>query len=308
MKAGVDIVRYNFSHAKKAEYQKYFQKIKKVSPSTKLMIDLQGPRIRIGRLKGKRRLLAGQTAIFDTGKGQNSKSVIPLTENPLDHELAIGDPFLIANGTIETEVLSLKPDEIRVKVITGGTIRQGKSVNAPGVNISLPSLTEKDKADLEFGLKIGVDWIALSFVQAAQDILELRRLIGDQETKIIAKIERQPAIKNIDEILKAADGIMIARGDLGIETPIEELPFLQRDLIKKAKNHGKPSIVATQFLASMVDHNRPSRAEVSDIASAVLEGADGLMLSDETAIGQFPVEALLILKKVILRAEKEIGK
>lgn len=312
---GVDVVRVNFSHASYDQYKRVFKIVKDYNrlneKNVEMMLDLQGPRIRVGELPEEGLNLEIGTShcfIFEKG-GVYKDGVIPIDNSDLHADVKKGEPLFLANGEIELIINEVKYKKIRATVVRGGTLFSRKGINVPYTNMKKGGLTAKDIKDVEFGLKVGVDLIALSFVQTKDDVEKLRKIISKKKNiKIISKIERAIALKNIDEIIRVSDLIMIARGDLGIETPIEELPIIQKYFIKFAHWHDKPTIIATQVMTSMIKNPYPTKAEVSDIANAVLDGGDMVMLSDETAIGDYPVEAVRVLKKVIKRTEKYIDK
>ena len=315
-KAGVNIIRLNFSHASEGQYLA----IKKVVDSynkalgkkaIKIMVDLQGPRIRVGDLgdlglnlkKGETYKLAYQKSAFRKEKG-----IIPIDYPGLHQSLKPGEIIYLINGQIKLSVLSIKKRIIEAKVLRGGLLESRKGINLPQTMIKTGGLTEKDKRDLAFGVKAGCDFIALSFVQSKEDMLKARKLLKQYpEIKLIAKIERQLALDNINEIIASSDLIMVARGDLGIEIPIENLPIVQKNLVQLAHWQKKPVIIATQVLSSMIKNPQATRAEVSDIANAIFDRADMIMLSDETAIGDYPLEAVKLLKRVIQRSEAHLS-
>jgi len=319
LEAGVDIVRVNFSHASFEQFERIKKIItgfnKKSDRKILLIQDLQGPRIRVGTLPAEGlNLKDGEMASFSYGvksKVYDGK-VIPIDSASLHADIKKGDPLFLCNGDIEITVTEVKHKIIRGVIIRGGLLTSNKGINIPDTNLRAGGLTQKDINDVNFGLKIGVDYIALSFVQTAHDVERLRKIIVNSKTskkaKIISKIERGIALKNIDSIIMASDAIMVARGDLGIEIPIEDLPIVQKNLVRHAHWHDKPAIIATQVMTSMIKNPHPTRAEISDIANAVFDGADMVMLSDETAVGENAVEAVKILKKVIERTEKYIYK
>lgn len=306
IRAGMDIARINFSHCTHVEYRTMVRIITKLAKQEKrrvaILQDLQGPRIRIGNVPARGRVLKeGDEVLFST-LPRVPKGVITVDDPHIHLDVNVGHPLYLANGELELVIRAIEGPLIRAAVVRGGVLYPRKAVNLPHTTLTTSGLTEKDRRDVAAALAIGVDYIALSFVQSEKDVMALRELV-DGKAKIIAKIESAVALKHLDRIIQESDGIMIARGDLGIELPLERIPTIQKDLIRHAAWHGKPSIVATQMLTSMIDHRHPTRAEVSDIANAVWEGADALMLSDETAAGAYPVEALTTLVKVARHAE-----
>jgi pyruvate kinase len=303
--SGMNIARFNFSHTTPEQFlriksliEKYNQKLGK---KTKILLDLQGPRMRVGLLPEEGlNLKEGEEVTFSTGLSDNRAIHI---DNPHLHEdIEPGQPMYLSNGEIELKVVSKKGNKIMAKVLIGGVLYSRKGVNVPETKTRARGLTDKDLKDVKLGVENGVDFIALSFVGDKSDVRELREKINDPTTGIVAKIERRAAIANLEKIIKASDLIMVARGDLGVEFPLPEIPFLQKEIISKANRFDKPAIVATQMLASMVNHPHPTRAEVTDVANAVLDGAWGVMLSQETAFGHYPVQSLDYLTKITQRA------
>jgi len=315
LKSGVSLVRVNFSHATYEQYARIKKLVneynKKNKAHIKIMLDLQGPRIRVGKMpEGGLQMKEGEKYSFVFKKGGiYEKGIIPIDNAELHVDIKKGEPLFLANGELELTVSEIKDGFIKGTVIKGGILTSHKGINVPFTNLKKGGLTPKDIADVKFGLKAGVDYIALSFVQTANDVEKLRALIGSKKgVKIISKIERAIALRNIDEIIQASDVIMIARGDLGIEIPIEDLPIVQKYLVHFAHWHDKPAIIATQIMTSMIKNPHPTRAEISDIANAVLDGGDMVMLSDETTIGDHPFQAVKVLKKVVERTEKYLDK
>jgi pyruvate kinase len=316
IKSGVDMVRVNFSHATYDQYKR----IKKIIDSfnkehegrnVSLMLDLQGPRIRVGKFpEGGIVLHVDEVYQFTYSKlPYKVGGIIPIDNSELYKDIKKNHPLFLCNGAIELTVLEVKNKVITAKVINGGVLSSNKGINVPDTNMQKGGLTAKDIKDLKFGMKAGMDYVALSFVQTANDVTRLRTLLGKKsKVKIISKIERGIALKNIDKIIMASDVIMVARGDLGIEVPIEELPVIQKNLIRHSHWHNKPTILATQVMTSMIKNPHPTRAEISDIANAVFDGADMVMLSDETTVGDYPFEAVKLLKKVINKTEENIFK
>lgn len=315
LEAGVDIVRVNFSHATYEQYEKIKKIIdaynKKNKKHISLMLDLQGPRIRVGKMPEDGIMMhVDDIYQFTYSKAPyKDGGIIPIGNSELYRDIKKGEPLFLCNGAIELTVLEVKDKIITAKVITNGVLSSNKGINVPDTNIKKGGLTTKDIADAKFGVKAGMDYIALSFVQTENDVNRLRKLLGEgSRVKIISKIERGIALKNIDKIIAASDVIMVARGDLGIEVPIEELPIIQKNLIRHAHWHNKPAILATQVMTSMIKNPHPTRAEISDISNAVFDRADMIMLSDETTVGDYPVEAVKILKKVAKCAEEYVHK
>lgn len=314
--AGVDIVRVNFSHATYKQYKR-IQKIvnhfnvgseRKVS----IMLDLQGPRIRVGQMPDDGIIMKAEenySFVYSKKAYVKKGDLIPIDNPDLYKDIKKDQSLFLCNGAIELNVTSVKNKIISATVVNGGVLSSRKGINVPETNMKKGGMTAKDVKDAKFGIKAGMDYIALSFVQTANDVMRLRKILGKKsKVKIISKIERGIALKNIDRIISASDAIMVARGDLGIEVPIEDLPIIQKNLVRHAHWHDRPAIIATQVMTSMIKNPHPTRAEISDIANAVFDGADMVMLSDETTVGDYPLEAIKILKKVIDRAEKNIYK
>lgn len=310
--AGMDAARLNFSHGDYQTHRSALEAIRQSAVDRELFIpviqDLQGPKIRTGRLATHSvTLVAGSSLTITTEDILGTAERISTTYADLPNDVKPGDRILINDGLIELKVRDVRKGEILCTIVNGGELGEHKGMNFPGARLSAPALTEKDKEDLAFGIEIGVDAVALSFVRRAEDIQDLRTSLGSFRASlpIIAKIEKPEAISDIDRIIEAADAIMIARGDLGVEMPTEDVPMLQKMIIHRANRAGKPVIVATQMLESMVNEPRPTRAEATDVANAVLDGSDVLMLSAETALGKYPVEAVRTMAKIIAKAEAE---
>lgn len=316
LKAGVDMVRVNFSHATYDQYKRIQKLINNFNLSSErkvsLMLDLQGPRIRVGQMPADGIVMhEHETYKFTYSKVPYKKrgDIIPIDNIDLYKDIKKGEMLFLCNGAIELRVTDVKSKIITAIVINGGVLSSRKGINVPDTNIKKGGMTAKDLKDAKFGVKAGMDYIALSFVQTANDVLRLRSILGKKsKVKIISKIERGIALKNIDRIIAVSDAIMVARGDLGIEIPIEDLPIIQKNLVRHAHWHDRPAIIATQVMTSMIKNPHPTRAEISDIANAVFDGADMVMLSDETTVGDYPVEAVKILKKVINRTERHLYK
>lgn len=311
VRAGMDVARMNFSHGTHEEHIERVRTVREAAQAEGTVVtvlqDLQGPKIRVGKIKDDSVLLQkGQELTITTEPMEEGTSEqIYIDYDTLTDDAAVGGRILIDDGLLELEVTEVNDSTLRTRVIEGGPLRSRKGVNLPNIRTSTPSLTEKDLKDLELGLELDVDLIALSFVRERADVEELNRRI-DQAGKnigVIAKIEKPEAVRNIDDILEEVDGIMVARGDLGIEMPMEEVPGTQKDLIKKGMAAAKPVITATQMLESMVENPRPTRAEASDVANAVLDGSDAVMLSAETAVGAHPVRVVEAMNQIIRKAE-----
>ena len=311
--AGMNVMRLNFSHGSIEENQNRVDLLHRVMKDTgktvAIMQDLGGPKIRIGTFKDKTVVLqAGQTFILTTDDVEGTEEKVHVNYPELPKEVKPGTSIMIQDGTKKLQVIEVKGHDIITKVIVGGRLANHKGVNVPGANLSVKSLTDKDKEDVKFGIQNKVDFVALSFVRRPSDITELRDILNQAGSKaqIIAKIETPEALEQIDKIVAEADGIMVARGDLAIEIPAEEVPIVQKLLIHKCNSVGKPVITATQMLESMVKNPIPTRAEVSDIANAIIDGTDAIMLSEETTLGDFPIEAVEIMTRIALRVEGEV--
>jgi len=314
IKAGVTTFRLNFSHGDHKDHQERIKTIRKVSEKLDLDIgilqDLQGPKIRLGRFKdGPVKVKKGDKFSLTSNEVECTKSIANVTYNKLAQEVTSGKRILLDDGKIEmiVEHVDIGNNLLECKVTVGGVLSNNKGVNFPDVQLSVKALTDKDIEDLEFGLTAGVDWIALSFVRNPSDINEIKNLINKNghSIPVVAKIEKFEAIDQIDSILPLCDGVMVARGDLGVEMPAEEVPLLQKELIRKANTLGIPIITATQMLDSMASNPRPTRAEVSDVANAILDGTDAVMLSNETAVGDYPVEAVETMATIARRIERD---
>ena len=310
--AGMNVMRLNFSHGDFAEHQGRVDNLKKVVAKTGAQVavlqDLGGPKIRIGEFEtGSTILKPGATFTLTTEKIVGNNEIVSINYPLFAKEVKVGDPVLLHDGKKELVVTAIKGNKVICKVIIGGEIKNKRGVNLPGSDLTVSSITEKDREDLKFGLKNKVDFIALSFVRRPEDIIELRQILDKAkcEAKIIAKIETPQALKNIDEIVRLVDGIMIARGDLAIEIPAEEVPLNQKMLIRMCNAAGKPVITATQMLESMITSPVPTRAEVSDIANAIIDGTDAIMLSEETTLGQYPVQAVTMMTRVAKKIESD---
>jgi pyruvate kinase len=309
--AGVNVFRLNMSHAPHDWVRRVFNSIRsesaKRSRHTGILMDTQGPAIRTGDIASPLDLKPGQkfTLTVRGEKSEEEHSVDVNYENFIN-DISVGDVVLLDNGAIEMKVLAKSGNKVECEVLTAGTLGSRRHINLPGVKVSLPALTAKDIKDVKLGLELGVDFIALSFVREARDLLQLRELFGDKQPQpfVIAKIEDQEAIKNLEAIVREADGIMVARGDLGIEIPYYELPIVQRRIVKTCLRIGKPVIVATHMLESMIHSPMPTRAEVTDIANAVFEEADAIMLSGETTVGKYPLKCIEVFDKIATRIER----
>jgi pyruvate kinase len=309
---GMSVARLNFSHGSHAEHKEMIQKIREASATADrpvaILQDLCGPKIRVGKLPvDGLRLSPGQSLTLTVDKRPAQGNRVPVTYHALPSQVKPGDRILLADGMMDLTVERTTSDEIVCTVITGGILTSNKGINLPSSSLDIPALTEKDRRDLIFGLELDVDYVALSFVRTAADIHTIKKIIRRQgkQTPVIAKIEKHEALDHIDAILEAADGIMVARGDLGVEIPLERVPYIQKKLVRKANMAGKPVVIATQMLRSMVESPRPTRAEATDVANGVLDGADAVMLSEETASGDYPVEAVRFMARIAANAEEK---
>ena len=307
--AGVDVFRINMSHTQHDLLRQLHGDIRAVEAKLKrpigILADLQGPKIRIGTFQNKEAKIApGDTFIFDTDKTPGDHTRVYLPHPEIFASAQVGDNLLLNDGRLRVEIVKAEPSRLTTRVIFGGTISDRKGVNLPDTVIPIPALTEKDRADLEAAASIGVDWIALSFVQRADDVAEARKLIAGR-AGVMAKIEKPAALTVLDEILEIADGLMVARGDLGVELPLETVPAKQKQITRAARRMGKPVIVATQMLESMIVEPVPTRAEVSDVATAVYEGADAIMLSAESATGAWPDKAVGTMDRIAQSVERD---
>lgn len=312
--AGMDVARLNFSHGRYEDHEKVINIIRNISgelntPVT-ILQDLQGPKIRVGKLNGGKINLEKDQIIYLLPEAdyRGDENSIPIDYPSLASEAMLGMQVLLADGLFEFQVTEVRENRVYCRVIEGGTLTDRKGVNFPNLNLSLPSMTEKDLADLEFGLSQRVDWISLSFVRKAEDVRELKRIINSKglRTPVIAKIEKPQAIDHLEEIIAEVTGIMVARGDLGVEISPERVPMLQKRIIEMCNRAGKPVITATQMLESMIHEPRPTRAEASDVANAIIDGTDCIMLSGETAMGDFPVKAVEMMNRICCDVESKI--
>jgi len=312
--AGMDVARLNFSHGTQDEHGQVIRRLRRAAAKAgrpvAVLQDLAGPKIRIGPIRSGPVVLEAGASITLTGRKVPGDADVVSTSLPsLAADVRKGDVLLLSDGALELEVVAIDDLDIRCRVVIGGPLSSFKGINVPARTLRTPSLTAKDKTDLRFGLRGGVDFVALSLVRDAGDIARARRAMrrAGGAVPVIAKIEKHEALDNMDEIVEAADGIMVARGDLGVETPLERIPQVQKVLIGKCRAAGKPVITATQMLRSMVDSPRPTRAEVTDVANAILDGTDAIMLSEETAVGKFPVEAVDMMARIAREAEAMPG-
>jgi pyruvate kinase len=311
VKEGMNIARLNFSHGSHKEHKKAVDYIKAASSAynspVAILQDLRGLKIRVGSIKNGAVLLRRNAVfILGTGHAKGDKTQVSVSYPQLSRDVRVGDKILMDDGLLQLRVTGKKRGKVITKVIEGGVLREKKGVNLPGVKISAPALTKKDRDDLAFGVKMGIDYVAMSFVRSRKDILSVKKLLKKLKADIpvIAKIERPQALENIDEIIAVSDGLMVARGDLGVEVSLEKVPLIQKNLIERCNAAMKPVITATQMLESMTEHMNPTRAEAADVANAVLDGTDALMLSAETSIGNYPIESFRMMDKIIRYTER----
>ena len=309
IRAGMDVARLNFSHGTQREHQKRLELVraaaKKLDRPVALLQDIQGPKLRVGQFAdGQLPVRTGQQVVVTSRPVLGRDSTIPTPNKPLPRNVKPGETILIDDGRVRLQVEVVRGSDVIARVISGGVIKDHKGINLPDTRLSISTLTRKDRADLAFGQRIGVDFVALSFVRRAEDVERARPYVSRLNTPLIAKIEKPEAVTHLREIAEAADGVMVARGDLGVEMPLERLPLIQKQAVNLVNRAGRIAIVATEMLESMVTNSRPTRAEVSDVANAILDGADAVMLSAETAVGQFPVESARTMASIVAEAEK----
>jgi pyruvate kinase len=314
MREGADVFRLNMSHAEHAWVREIVPRIRKIAAEIRrpvaILLDTQGPAIRTGELKTDLELKPGDILEFTVrGAASEEKYSVDVNYDGLISDISVGDIVLVDNGVMRLLVLEKRKNRIRCKVLTSGTLGSRRHINLPGVRVNLPPLTKKDLDDVALGVEVGVDFVALSFARQKSDLEELRGVVKklSSAAQIVAKIEDQSAVRQIDEMIEAADVVMIARGDLGIECPMEELPIIQRRIVKRCLRMGKPVIVATHMLESMIENPVPTRAEITDVANAVFEQADAIMLSGETTTGRYPVECVKVFDRVARRIERSGG-
>jgi pyruvate kinase len=311
MRLGMDVARLNFSHGSHTEHAVNIERLRtaaeKEGRTICILQDLQGPKIRTGSLEGHKpvTLVTGSRVVITPREAEGSSILIPTTFHALAREVQRGARILLSDGLIELRILEVIGEDVECEVINGGQLGEHQGINLPGAALSIPALTEKDRQDLQFGLDLGVDLVALSFVRSASDVQTAKEIIANHgsTTPVIAKLEKPQALEQLEAIFEAADGVMVARGDLGVEMPPEKVPIIQKHVIRKSAEWRKPVITATQMLESMVENPRPTRAEASDVANAVFDGTDAVMLSAETATGSYPREAVAMMAKIVLEAE-----
>ncbi|TWV33274.1 pyruvate kinase [Streptomyces misionensis] len=314
VEAGMDVARFNLSHGTRAEHEERYQRVRKAADETGrsvgILADLQGPKIRLGRFdEGPVLLERGDTFTITVEDGvAGDRHRCGTTYAGLADDVAPGERVLVDDGRVCLEVTAVDGPRVHTRVVEGGMVSDHKGLNLPGVAVSVPALSEKDEEDLRWALHTGFDIVALSFVRSGDDARVVRRIMAEEGRRlpVIAKIEKPQAVANLDDIVAAFDGLMVARGDLGVEMPLEQVPIVQKRAIKLARRNAKPVIVATQMLDSMVDNSRPTRAEASDVANAVLDGTDAVMLSGETSVGKYPVETVRTMAKIVIAAEEDM--
>jgi pyruvate kinase len=314
IRAGMDVARFNLSHGTFSEHAGYIETIRNVSRRTgidvAILIDLPGPKYRIGRLQGGQvALKKGSQIKLTTADIEGDSSLIPVTLPNLSRDIKAGDNVILDDGAMQLKVQAIAGAEVRCRVIVGGLLRQGRGLVVPGMNISIPFITTKLRETIRFAVQQRPDFLALSFVTEAKNITDIRAILAENgaDIPIIAKIERGEAVDNFSTILAASDGIMVARGDLGVELPLERVPLIQKDIIRKCNRAGKPVITATEMLESMIESPRPTRAETTDVANAILDGSDAVMLSAETSIGKYPVPAVRMMAGIARVTEKKLA-
>ncbi|GAA1885278.1 pyruvate kinase [Streptantibioticus ferralitis] len=313
VEAGMDVARFNLSHGSHAEHEERYHRVRKAAEETGrsvgILVDLQGPKIRLGRFaEGPVLLERGDEFTITVDDIEGDRQICGTTYKGLAADVSRGERILVDDGRVTLEVTDVEGPRVHTMVIEGGLISDHKGLNLPGVAVSVPALSHKDLEDLRWALRIGADVIALSFVRNGRDAEDVLRVMAEEQRRIpvIAKIEKPQAVEHLDEIVDAFDGIMVARGDLGVEMPLEAVPMVQKRAVKLAKRNAKPAIVATQMLDSMIDASRPTRAEASDVANAVMDGADAVMLSGETSVGKYPVATVKTMGRIVAAAEEDM--
>jgi pyruvate kinase len=308
--AGMNVARLNFSHGDHADHEAVYEQVRRqaraAGAAVAILADLQGPKIRLGRfVDGPHEWRTGDTVTITSEDVEGTADRVSLTYKKLPEEVRPGDKLLIDDGKVAVEVIAVDGPDIKCRVVEGGMVSNNKGISLPNVAISVPALSEKDTEDLRFALRLGVDWVALSFVRSPEDIKLVHQVMAEENIHrpVIAKVEKPEAVANLEAIVDAFDGIMVARGDLGVEMPLDQVPLVQKKAVQLCREFAKPVIVATQMLDSMIENSRPTRAEASDVANAVLDGADAVMLSGETSVGKFPVLTVSTMAKIITTTE-----
>ncbi len=309
IEAGVNVARLNFSHVSHKEHGESYDRIRETSEKIAIMADTKGPEIRLGEVKEGTKLEKGEKIEIKTGNQKSNEKTLYVTYKDFVKNIEIGDEIRIDDGLIELEAVKVNENSVECKIIYGGEISDRKAVNVPGKDIGLSAPTKKDVKDIEFAAKKGFDFISLSFVKKAEDVEKVREILEENNSNadIISKIEHAKAVENFDEILEASDAIMVARGDLGVEMPASKLPGLQKEMIEKSNKAGKPVITATQMLESMTENPTATRAEISDVANAVMDGTDAVMLSGETAVGEYPVKTVEFMAEIVQEVEESLS-
>ena len=313
--AGMDVARLNFSHGSYEDHQQTYEWVRQASDESGrgvgVLVDLQGPKIRLGRFAAGPVVWAtGEEVVITTDDVEGDHDLVSTTYAGLAADVSVGDRLLVDDGKVGLRVLGVDGPRVRLLVTEGGPVSNNKGLSLPGVGVSVPALSEKDEADLRFGMGLRADIVALSFVRNAADILRVHEIMDEFGARlpVLAKIEKPQAVDNLEAIVEAFDGLMVARGDLGVEMPLERVPLVQKRAVQAARDRAKPSIVATQMLDSMITNSRPTRAEASDVANAVLDGADAVMLSGETSVGAYPVETVATMARIIVAAEEQLSR
>ncbi|MEY6566456.1 pyruvate kinase [Streptomyces albidoflavus] len=313
IEAGMNVARFNMSHGSHAEHEDRYRRVRQASADTGravgVLADLQGPKIRLETFaEGPVELVRGDEFTITTEDVAGDKSVCGTTYKGLPGDVAKGDPILINDGNVELKVTSVEGPRVRTIVIEGGVISDHKGINLPGAAVNVPALSEKDIEDLRFALRMGCDLVALSFVRDAEDVKDVHKVMDEEGRRVpvIAKVEKPQAVANMEAVVLAFDGVMVARGDLAVEYPLEKVPMVQKRLVSLCRRNAKPVIVATQMMESMITNSRPTRAEASDVANAILDGADAVMLSAESSVGAYPIETVKTMSKIVVAAEQEL--
>ena len=313
VEAGMNVARLNFSHGTHAEHEDRFQRVRKIAAETGravgVLADLQGPKIRLGKFAdGPVELVAGDEFTITTDEVAGDKHICGTTYKGLPGDVSQGDPILINDGNVALRVIEVEGARVRTLVVEGGVISDHKGINLPGAAVNVPALSEKDIDDLRFALRMGADMVALSFVRDAKDVRDVHRVMDEEGRRVpvIAKVEKPQAVHNMEDVVMAFDAVMVARGDLAVEYPLEQVPLVQKRLIELCRRNAKPVIVATQMMESMITNSRPTRAEASDVANAILDGADAVMLSAESSVGKYPIETVKTMSRIVEAAEEEL--
>jgi pyruvate kinase len=313
VEAGMNVARFNFSHGSHAEHEERYQRVRKVAAETGkavgVLADLQGPKIRLGKFAdGPVELVAGDEFTITAEDVVGDKSLCGTTYKGLPGDVSQGDPVLINDGNVALRVIEVEGPRVRTLVVEGGVVSDHKGINLPGASVNVPALSEKDIDDLRFALAMGADMVALSFVRDAKDVRDVHRVMDEEGRRVpvIAKVEKPQAVENMEDVVMAFDAVMVARGDLAVEMPLEQVPVVQKRLIELCRRNAKPVIVATQMMESMITNSRPTRAEASDVANAILDGADAVMLSAESSVGKYPIETVKTMSRIVEAAEEEL--